>query len=90
MIKERRKYMNTKKLLSALIAAAVITTSLTACSGDTASQGGSQDDTSASESQVIVTGSVLTADIAADTVIARPTNGAEGIDVTFGDIIKEY
>ncbi len=34
--------------------------------------------------------SVLTADIPADTVIASAGNGAEGMDITFGEFIKEY
>lgn len=34
--------------------------------------------------------SVLNSDVAEDTVVAAPTNGTEGMEVTFGDFMKEY
>ncbi len=84
--------MNTKKLISALITAAVITTGVAGCSGNNTSSDGSQQTTESTTSGVagVDTRSVLTEDIAADTVIARATSGDINMEITFGEFIKEY
>lgn len=89
--------MKTVKLLAALTAAAIITTSFAGCNGSTSSDGGSSATDSTSSGGVDMSGiatgdgrSVLTEDIAADTVIASASLGDTKIEITFGDFIKEY
>lgn len=93
--------MRNKSIMLAAALCAALT--LTACTGgnnsssenSTTSQATAESSTaenspagdSAAENDVY---SVLTADIPADTVIASAGNGAEGMDVTFGEFIKEY
>ena len=93
--------MRNKSIMLAAALCAALT--LTACTGgnnsssenSTTSQATAESSTaesspagdSAAENDVY---SVLTADITADTVIASAGNGAEGMDVTFGEFIREY
>lgn len=93
--------MRNKSIMLAAALCAALT--LTACTGgnnsssenSTTSQATAESSTaesspagdSAAENDVY---SVLTADIPADTVIASAGNGAEGMDVTFGEFIREY
>ena len=83
-------------MLTAALCAAL---TLTACTGGNSSSSESSKtpqataeavstaESSAAEDDLY---SVLTEDIPADTVIASAGNGAEGMDITFGEFIKEY
>lgn len=89
--------MKIKRIISLLAAAAVITTTFAGCSNNQTSS-----DSSAAESTQTsglsntesaadsAAPSVLTADIAADTVIASPGNGATEMDISFDAFLKEY
>ena len=89
--------MKIKRIISLLAAAAVITTTFAGCSNNqTSSDSSAAESTQASglsntESAAdSAAPSVLTADIAADTVIASPGNGATGMDISFDAFLKEY
>lgn len=83
---------NRKIMLAAVLCAAL---ALTGCNGGSSSSSeapvssaaGTADDNSTAESGVY---SVLTADIPAETVVASAGNGAEGMDITFAEFVKEY
>ncbi len=96
--------MHKKKILAVIVAAAMLL-SFTACnSGNTGSSDTSSSDNSSVSSESGMTStsdstasapagnSVLNADIAEDTVIATATteNGLTKIEITFGDFLKEY
>lgn len=83
-----------KRIISLLITAAIITT-FAGCSDKSASSDGSSQtsessQTSSDSSTGESTPSVLTAGIAADTIIASPENGAENLAVRFDAFLKEY
>ncbi len=89
--------MRNKSIMLAAALCAALT--LTACTGGNSSSSESSktpqataEAVSTAESSAAEDGlySVLTADIPADTVIASAGNGAEGMDVTFGEFIREY
>lgn len=89
--------MKIKRIISLLAAAAVITTTFAGCSNNqTSSDSSAAESTQASglsntESAAdSAAPSVLTADIAADTVIASPGNGATEMDISFDAFLKEY
>lgn len=90
--------MKIKRIISLLAAAAVITTTFAGCSNNqTSSDSSAAESTQASGSSNTESAadsaaapSVLTADIAADTVIASPGNGATGMDISFDAFLKEY
>lgn len=89
--------MKIKRIISLLAAAAVITTTFAGCSDNkTSSDSSAAESTQASGSLNTESAadsaapSVLTADIAADTVIASPGNGATGMDISFDAFLKEY
>lgn len=77
-----------KKNLIALIAAAAMLLSFTACNNNSTSD--SSQSASDGTSQTAPAGaSVLTADIPLDTVIVT-VEGSEDMNITFGDFLKEY
>lgn len=81
--------MNKKKIL-ALMAAAAMLLSFTACNNNsTSSEGTESTSQTTSDGTAAVEGSVLTADIPADKVIAEIKDHPE-MNVTFGEFIKEY
>ena len=94
--------INRRSTLAAVLCAAIM---LTGCSGggsSSSSETSTQEqvtaetastaESPASDGSTAESGlySVLTADIPADKVIASAGNGAEGMDITFGEFIKEY
>ena len=85
--------MNRKRLVLIFAAAAVMLLSA-ACSGGGSSGGEESSETQSAEGSAeensLAGISVLGSDLAGDTVIARPTNGAEGMDVTLDSFLKEY
>lgn len=56
----------------------------------TAEAGTAQSGGSAETAQAEPVKSVLNSGISEDTIVAKPTNGAQGMDITFGDFMKEY
>ncbi|MBQ9946806.1 MAG: hypothetical protein IJO91_00320, partial [Oscillospiraceae bacterium] len=81
--------MNKKKIL-ALMAAAAMLLSFTACNNNsTSSEGTESTSQTTSDGAAAAEGSVLTADIPADKVIAEIKDHPE-MNVTFGEFIKEY
>lgn len=88
---------NRKIMLAAVLCAAL---ALTGCNGGNSSSSeatvssaaGTADENSTAESSTAESGaySVLTADIPAETVVASAGNGAEGMDITFAEFVKEY
>lgn len=91
--------MKIKRIISLLAAAAVITAAFPGCSGGQTGSDSSAESSRASDSESAESGSdgesaaipsVLTADIAADKIIASPGNGASGMDIRFDTFLKEY
>ncbi|MGN1339438.1 MAG: peptidylprolyl isomerase [Oscillospiraceae bacterium] len=96
--------MKISRIIAAATAAASIL-SLSACSvsGSGSSAGTSEAQTSTTEAGTAQSGtaqaetaqaepvkSVLESDVPGDAVVAKPTNGAEGMDITFADFMMEY
>lgn len=86
-----------KEKITAVLAAIVMLLSLTACkdngessSGATGSTASAGSETASGGTQSEASASVLTADIAPDTVVARTTVGGESMDITFDSFLKEY
>ena len=91
--------MKINRMIAAVTAAAAIL-SFSGCTVSSSNSSG----TSTAESQTVTeetTGqsetaeaepvkSVLNSEVAEDTVVAKPTNGAESMDITFGDFMREY
>lgn len=96
----------TKTLAALTAAAVILSTTAcsikSASSGDssdsssavTAESGSSADSTAESAAQTAETSepvpSIAESGTPADTIAASPTNGAEGMDITFGDFLREY
>lgn len=87
--------MKIHRIIAAVTAAAVIL-SLSACTVKGSESSGSTSSTAEAQTTPAETAeaeqvkSVLNSDVAEDTVVAAPTNGAEGMEITFGDFMKEY
>lgn len=94
--------INRRSTLAAVLCAAIMLTGCSGGSSSSSSETSTQEqvtaetaptaESPASDGSTAESGlySVLTADIPADKVIASAGNGAEGMDITFGEFIKEY
>ena len=95
--------MKINRIIAAVTAAAVIL-SFSGCSVSSSSSSGSSQ-TSTAEAQTSTSESVgteqstaeaepvksvLDSGVSEDLVVAKPTNGAEGMEITFGDFLREY
>ncbi|MGN1108374.1 MAG: peptidylprolyl isomerase [Oscillospiraceae bacterium] len=96
--------MKINRIIAAVTAAAVIL-SFSGCSVSSSSSSSGSSQTSTAEAQTSTSESagteqstaeaepvksVLDSGVSEDLVVAKPTNGAEGMEITFGDFLREY